>query len=258
MRADVFQAVALCCHANAYLKGLIERPPELIANSTFKPVHEIVFERMGNGMLAGGTLADSPGPWLRRMSKESVAHLALSFAGCPFDPQAATKESWGIVTDGDTGVEIWQPTWKKRIRSHGDTSPWRVSYLGLRTNRWQVKAAFSLEDATKLLDSALRNAADAHPLIARLRHPGRTAFVDLYPPDWPKEQRELGDLAVRAAALLRSEEWSQLSAKQEMSTTDHDAVSQKLWRAALMALEASAVMGATSAHPTVHSSQLAS
>jgi hypothetical protein len=257
MRADVFQAVALCCHANAYLKGLTERPPELIANTTFKPVHEIVFERAAKGMMAGGIVADAPAPWLRRLGKESVEHLALSFASCPFDPLTSIKEPWGIVSDGDTGVEIWQPSWKKRIRSHEDTSPWRVNYTGVRTNRWQVKAAFSLEDATKLLDSAIRNAAGSHPLVAGLTLPNRPPFVDLYPADWPTEQRVLGELAARATALMRSEEWAQVIFRHELSATDHDAVSQKIWRAAMMALEASVVMGASSARPMPHSSRLA-
>jgi len=52
MRADVFQAVALCCHTNAYLNGASDRPPDMVTNSTFGTVHEVVFERSGTGKLA--------------------------------------------------------------------------------------------------------------------------------------------------------------------------------------------------------------
>jgi len=50
-------------------------------------------------------------------------------------------------------------------------------------------------------------------------------------------QRELGVLAARTAALLRSDIWAQVILRRELSATDHATISQKLWKASLMALE---------------------
>lgn len=252
MRADVFQAVALCSHANAFLSGSTERLPELLGNSTFSPVHEVVFERTGNGKLASGVVADSPGPWLRRLSKEGVEKLRLNLASCPFDPLVMPHEPWGLLSDGDVGVEIWQPTWRKRIRTHSDESPWRVSYSSARATRWNVAVPFSFEDTFKLLKSLLVQNAATHGLIARLLETQLSPFPDMYPAEWPDQHRELGQLAANTAATLRCDDWAQIILRREMTPLDHDALTQKLWKVSLMALEASVKLEeATSAHPMV-------
>jgi hypothetical protein len=240
MRADVFQVVALCCHADAYLTGRTDRIPELLSNTTFGPVHEVLFERPGNGRLAGGVVADAPGPWMRRLEKESVERLAISLSTCPFDPLVNPSGPWGILTDGDVGVEIWQPTWRKRIRTHSDMSPWRVSYSSTRATRWIVQMPFTFADTSKLLRSLVIQSAEVHPLIARLQDTQISPFHDLYPEDWPEDRVELGQLAAITAAMLRSDEWAQAILRREISPLEHDAISQKLWKVALMALEASA------------------
>jgi hypothetical protein len=239
MRADVFQVVALCCHADAYLSGASDRIPELLSNASFAPVHEVVFERPANGRLAGGIVADAPGPWLRRLEKESVEKLSVSLSTCPFDPLVTPSGPWGILSDGDVGVEIWQPTWRKRIRSHSDTSPWRVSYASTRSSRWIVQMPFTFSDTSKLLKSLIVQSAGLHPLLARLQETQSSPFPDLYPPEWPEERAELGQLAATAAALLRSDEWAQAILRREITPLEHDAISQKLWKVCLMALEAS-------------------
>lgn len=258
MRADVFQAVALCCHTNAYLHGAAERPPEMLTNSTFTSVHEVVFERSGTGKLASGIIADAPAPWVRRLAKESVERLGLSLISCPFDPLIPPSEPWGLLSDGDVGVEIWQPTWRKRIRTHGDTSPWRVAYSSTRGSRWPVPAPFGFEDIAKLLKSLLRHNESVHPLLAALCAPSKSPFPDMFPEEWPAPQRELGELATSTAALLRSEQWAQVILRKELLATDHATISQKLWKASLMALEASAKLDeAAAVHPTAHSFPLA-
>lgn len=257
MRADVFQAVALCCHSNAYLSGEVDRAPDLLNNSTFRPVNEVRFERDGMGKLGGGLVADATAPWLRRLSKESVSYLGLSLSGCPLDPVAPSSEPWGIISDGDVGVEIWQPDWKKRIRTHSDTSPWKVTYTAKRAIRGSVHAPFSLEDSSKLISSAVRHAASAHPLLEELALGEQNAFPDLFPEGWPTEKRELGTFAARTATLIRSDEWARVISQRELTSEDHEALSQRLWKASLMALEtACRYEEAALEHPTAQSFRL--
>jgi hypothetical protein len=262
MRADVFQVVALCCHADAYLNGGAERTPELISNSTFLPVHEVVFQRTGTGKLASGIVADAPGPWLRRLNKESVERLSLSLAGCPFDPLTPAGEPWGIVTDGDVGVEIWQPVWRKRIRTYGDNSPWHVTYTSARASRWSTPSPFKFTDLEKLLSSLVVHVVDTHPTLQPLFASEAHPFPDLFPDGWPEKSRKLGNAAARIGAIIRSDEWAQILLKNELPAGDHEAISQQLWKATLMALEASAkgdcstsgrlTESALVEHPTAH------
>ncbi len=240
MRADVFQAVALCCHSNAYLAGEDDRPPDLLPSSPFAMAHEIVFERSATGKLAAGVVADAIGPWLRRLAKEGVEKLELNLAGCPFDPRSSTPEPWGVLTDGDLGVEIWQPVWKKRIRTHSDPAPWRVCYLASRASRWNAQSPYTPLDVAKLLAGLIKQTSPAHRLISDLALAQSLPFPDLYPTGWPDEQRLLGELGAKTAGLLRSEEWAQVILRREMNPEEHDAISQKLWKASLMALEYSA------------------
>ncbi|HWA82394.1 MAG TPA: hypothetical protein VG820_03100, partial [Fimbriimonadaceae bacterium] len=181
MRSDVFQAVALCCYSAQYLAETTDRPPELLSNSTFLPCHEVKFERTASGPIGGGVVADAVGPWLRRLNKEGVAHLKLTLTHCPLDPLATTTEPWGILSDGDVGVEIWQPGWKKRLRNYSDTSPWKVSYVSTRSMRWNQNApAMDFEDCSKLLRAALVEGSQVHSLINRLMHDDAVAYPDLY------------------------------------------------------------------------------
>jgi hypothetical protein len=251
MRTDVFQAVALCCHANAFLARGGERCPELHQNSTFAFTHEIVFERNAGGKLGSGIVADAAGPWLRRLAKEGVERIGVSLQSCPFDPLVAPSEPWGILSDGDVGVEIWTPSWKKRIRSHGDTSPWKVVYTASRAGRWARGSPYALADMKRLLDAALIQCGPAHPLIEKLADGEEGPFNDLFPDDWPADHVKVGTLAARIAAVLRSDEWCMLAIKREIDAAYHTTVSQKLWRASLMALECAARREpVSSAHPT--------
>lgn len=253
MRADVFQAVALCCHANAYLAGQSEVAPELISNTTLHPVHELLFERAATGKLASGIVADATAPWLKRLAKEGVERLGITLSGCSFDPSAPTTEPWGILSDGDVGVEIWQPYWKKRFRVQGDASPWRVTYTAHRASRWNLQSSYGFADTARLLHSVIQQTSEAHPLIATLPTSGPAPFPDLYPGGWPAKHRELGELGAKVAALMRSDEWAEVLTDRELSPADYEAISQKLWKASLMALEASVkITELASELPTSH------
>jgi hypothetical protein len=258
MRTDVFQVVALGCHANAYLAGAFEHCPELNQNSTLAPVHEIDFERIAGGKLGSGIVADAVGPWLRRLRKEGVERVGISIMSCPFDPLVVPDEPWGILTDGDVGVEIWSPTWRKRIRSHGDASPWRVTYTASRAGRWATASPYAPSDIERLLTFALQQCSSANPLIERLSSGGEDPFPDMFPVGWPSERAHVGRLAARIGALLRSEDWCTLVARREMSATEYEQVSLKLWKASLMALETAARFeAALSEHPTSQNLPLA-
>lgn len=255
------------CHANTYLTGESERAPEFLTNSTFAPVHEVVFERTGTSKLASGIVADAPGPWLRRLNKEGVARLGLSLMSCPFDPLVTPSEPWGVLTDGDVGVEIWQPTWRKRIRSHGDASPWHVTYVSTRASRWSVQTPLGIADSDKLLKSLIVQAANEFPAFRSVFDSAESQFADLLTMEWSPEHRELAELAALIGSLVRSETWAKVAQNREMTPEDHSVVSQKLWKASLMALETSAKSGylgpnqlAESAfveHPTSHTLPLA-
>lgn len=259
MRSDVLQAVALCCHSAKYLSESVDHPPELLANSTFLPVHEVKFERTASGRVGGGLVADATGPWLRRLNKEGVARLSVTLAGCPFDPLATPAEPWGIRSDGDVGVEIWQPDWKKRLRTYSDPSPWKVAYVSTRSTRWNPNAVSrTFYDCSQLLSAAIREGSRVHRLVDRLMHGDEVSYPDLFPADWPTEQRELGLQAANVAAFVRSEAWAQVLLLHELTAADHEAISQKLWKSALLALEASVkVEAVASAHPTSQSYRLA-
>ncbi|HTQ11170.1 MAG TPA: hypothetical protein VMI31_13970 [Fimbriimonadaceae bacterium] len=239
MRADVLQAVAIACHSCAFLAGESARPPEILSGTSFGEVHEIQFERKANGKLAPGVIADSIGPWLKKLAKEGVIRLEVSLAICPWNPFDAISEPWGILTDGDVGVEVWQPAWKKRIRSHSDPAPWGVMYSASRSGRWAVHAAYSLCDASKLLRSAVAQTSSSHPLLAALQGDSPPSS-DVFPATWPAERRGIGGLAARTLTLLRSEEWARVLFSGGLSPAAYESVSRRLWAAAIMALEASA------------------
>jgi hypothetical protein len=237
MRADVFQAVAIGCHARAYLSGHSEQVPEFLSHSTFSTVHEVDFVRGGTPTMASGIVADAVAPWLRRLRKESVERLAVTLAGCPLDPLQPVSESYGILTDGDVGVEIWQPHWKKRIGGHSDLSPWCVRYTSSRASRWSLQAPPRTADILALLTALVKEVSGAHPLLQQLRENEEPRFADLFPADWPEPQRACGMLAAEVAFLLRSPEWTQ---DRELDHADQLAISQKLWKAAMTGFEAAA------------------
>jgi hypothetical protein len=240
MRADVFQAVALSCHANAYLAHGGENCPEFNQHSTFASIHEIDFDRIAGGKLGSGLVADAAGPWFRRLKKEGVERVGISLQSCPFNPLLTPSDPWGILTDGDVGVEIWTPSWRKRIRGHGDTSPWRVSYTATRAGRWVTTLPHGVGDMERLLRLALQQCAPAHPLVESVMRSMDEPFPDMFPEDWPLERVQVGRIATRIAALLRSEKWCSLVPLREMNPAQHESVSQKLWKASLMALETAA------------------
>lgn len=238
MRADVLQVVALACHGQATLARESNSPPELLGNSTFATTYEVTFERPASGRLAPGVIADAPGPWFRRLAKEGVSKLWVSLVECPFDP-LADSEPWGVLSDGDVGLEMWRPFWTKRLGSHRDGPAWRVTYTATRFNRWSLSSPFALEEVQSALASAIRHCAPAHPLLTKLAAGRDEPFDDLYPTAWPQAHRNLGTLAARVARLLRSPSWADVLESGQMSPALYLDVSQELWRPTLMALESS-------------------
>lgn len=234
MRADVFQVVALSCHANA-LSGEVERSSEFLAQSSFLPVHEILFER--SGPISSGVVADSVLPWLRRLQKESIERLEISLRGCPLDPLAAPTRPWGILTDGDAGLEIWEPEWRKRLRSHSDSSPWCVRYISSRISRWNVMDHPSLVGAAEDLSAALVEVGRVHSSLRALSA-GPSPFPDIFPAGWPEACATTGARASRVAAFLRSDAWAEIAHRREIPGVEHAQIGERLWSVAISALEA--------------------
>lgn len=252
MRADVFQVVALCCHANA-LSGEVERSSEFLAQSSFLPAHEILFER--SGPISSGVVADAVFPWLRRLQKESVERLEISLRGCPLDPLAAPTRPWGILTDGDAGLEIWQPDWRKRLRTHSDSSPWCVRYVSSRISRWNVLDHPNLAGATDDLRAALTEVGRVHSSLKALQG-GPSPYPDIFPAGWPEACATAGAQATRVAAFLRSDSWADLAHRREIPGPEHSQIGERLWNVAISALEAASDPAATAwESSTGHNSQ---
>lgn len=210
MRADVYQVVAIACQGTLFLKGKTQRVPELLGHdATFDPVHELMFDRAGPGNQRT-MIAEATGPWLRRLQKEGVERLCVSLQSCPIDPNSGSAEPWGIIADGDIGVEIWQPHWHKRIRTYSDPAPWRVQYSASRTSRSTANPLTSLAFAVKEIQPFQNLALIDDPMLK-----------NLLPEDFPEDLARIGKVALGLLQRARNSDNPQTG----------------LWRAGLRALE---------------------
>lgn len=165
MRSDVLQVLALSAHGSQFLRGADDRAPELlISNSTFAAVHAVEFRREGDG-LQGGTIAEGVAPWLRRLRKEGVTYVRPLL---PVKPSPSEGDPvWGLLTDGDRGLEIWRPEWRKRFAGRDDAKPNRVTYFGARYTRWLLPCLPLTADAVADLHRTLAIVAENAPVKLR-------------------------------------------------------------------------------------------
>lgn len=264
MRADVLQAVALCCHGNAYLaRGEGHPAPELLGhNRAFGGVEEVIFERtpMAFGR-QGATIpvADATAPWLRRLAHEGVFRLELKFSKCNFDPSKREPGSWGIVSDGDVGLEIWQPVRKARVVHYGEPPVWRVRYSSQRTQRWSLGTTIDLERARAMLASGLQEAlafaSEGGGMAMRVAlercfdlHKAASSemlgFDDVTPEPLPEQNHKLLASATRALVVIGSHAWDR-SAVAEHNQCRFELTTQLLWKCSLTAFEAAVNTRAT-------------
>jgi hypothetical protein len=153
---------------------------------------------------------------------------------------------WGVLTDGDRGMEIWRPHWRARLAGHDDAKPYRVTYTAERMSRWHLPPMITPEAAFQGLAATLLDSVEhlkryghperAFPLVRclELQVEGDGDFSgtsDLWPDDYVSEGRSLSATALRVALVASS---SYAHAPGSLRTE----VYEKLWGAAMRAFEA--------------------
>lgn len=254
MRTDVLQMVALSLHGNAYLADSeSDRAPELLgANSLFKSVFEITFERKSNGSRHVITLGNTVARWLRRLKGEGVQQFRLSLASAPGPTDRVANGSWGIVTDGNGGTELWSSTWKGRLVRYDEPPSWNVIYHADRFNRWALPLPTPGDEAYSNLGTSLSEMqdvcsrlgdADLAELCARClemhlaensRCPG---FPDLVPAHLSRHAQNLVASGVRAMMVLNTGPW--IDSIKRSSNHEFREKTAKVWLAAMHSLDAS-------------------
>jgi hypothetical protein len=254
MRSDVLQAVAICCHGNAFLQNAGgTRAPELFgANATFQPVLDLCFERNSGGAHVNGKLAIGTSPWLRRMQAEGVESLKLHLGKAAIDPEQRNESGWGIVSDGKVGVELWQPTWKGRLTRYDQPTTWSVTYVSSRFSRWTLVPSLDRHSAYAKMNGALQGALELardagradliEPLAQSLMLQFKAAHVtqdfnDLYPPTMCSEAKQLCAVALRSVLILSSAAWAEALITADERAEEFACVTQVLWQAALAGFE---------------------
>lgn len=224
MRADIVQAFALCAYAAQFIREETDRPLEMLGfHSTFGICHEAHFERVND--LHGGKVADSVAPWLRRLRKENVQAVKLVIQGVPTSDREPYAENWGVATDGDRGLEVWKPTWRKRVRGHSDPNPWRVQYDGARYNRWGV---FAPRDTAATWADLQEKVALFIAVTQPSSYVEGPSYPDLLPPGHCPEHEVMARLAIEAGILVAN---CPVTQGPELRVRD------ALWASALRALE---------------------
>ena len=221
MRVDILQAFAICGYGNQYLLDPTqEKAPELrVGHSTFKTVYEVAFERKGMGQ---GYAAEGVSTWLKRLRAEGVERMSMVVSNCGIEMKSS-DEPWGILTDSEKGLELWQPTWKRKLGNLNDAAPWLVVYSGDRFNRWNLTPPMTVEHADEKLREALEKASSklndmgfgnlSAPLhkCLELHNQKSTEAIgipDLCPPGMPAPYRALACSAMRTMLVINSGTWA--------------------------------------------------
>ncbi|MBS1716352.1 MAG: hypothetical protein JSS72_01315 [Armatimonadetes bacterium] len=254
MRQDVLQAVALCSFGNQFFRSGEDRGPELrLTNANFKTACEIGFERGPEAGILAGTAADGTSSWFRRMKHEGAENLVLALANCPY-MQNDPRGPWGVMIETDRGTEIWQPTWKLRSVGDNDATPWRVTYLAKKANRWDVKNPLPPQEAAAKIESVCKEAiANLEPTqptfsaaLARCLYffnsgnDDLNGVLDLYASGTESWGRVLFSMAVRLGTLLQSKNWKQVYSESGADSS-FSAITNTLWELAMTTFEAAMI-----------------
>lgn len=245
MRADLLQVVSVAAYGNAFLLGRDPVPELLTTHSTFQTVNALEFRRVGS--LHGGLLAESVNPWLRRLESEGAIAIRPLISACLKDGNESEDVVWGILTDGDRGMEVWRPTWKGRFGVRDDKKPHRVVYNGTRLSRFHLPVQPPIENIATDLGQALKISVD------RLREAGQTQqsvgimqclaqhregsvffgeAADLWPKPSETVERRVAASALRTLATITGP-------RGVKPTPLEEEVISELWQIGLRALEAS-------------------
>ena len=242
MRTDLTLVLALAARANAFNRGGTGRMEVLAGHPAFARFHDLAFVRQTG--LGGEIVAEGSLPWFRRLRNESVGHVRPSLGGLRLDK--TTDSPWGLLTEGDRGLEVWTPGIGRRFQGHDDQQPLRLTMTSSRFDRWSLKPPLSVEDATE----GLRAALEAAKLL--LEEDGQTVasvavgkFLGLHAMESPEVVGDLASVAAdlepcssalfasgaRVLNLLETTGWA--TASDESART----LAGPLWTAARLALE---------------------
>lgn len=243
MRADVQQVITLAYHAAAsVITG--ETGPEMLSHSeAFGKVHAVEFVRAG--ALHGGKVAESVSPWFRRLRAEGVVMVRPLLGPLSIQTTPADSHAWGVLTDGDRGIELWRPTWKSRIAGYSDERPYRVSYLGDRIARWNVPPAPNAEESRSKLLEAIRKVLDE---VDPINEPETYALVERCALLLERKVASFGQSAFIWPVATRSPESSAVAVATKCALLNptllktkgvHRESVEKMWAAVLQVFEAS-------------------
>ena len=257
MRLDVLQAAAIALHGNAYLGDPAQdRPGEMLgSNSTLRNVFEIAFVRdhtMGRNQ--AGRVAHGVSPWLRRLRKEGVSSMRLLTTP---RPRVASEDGegprWGLITDGDTGTELWRPTWHGKAVRFNEKPSWNVLYTSSRFSRWYIPEPPSIPNA---LDQLERSLLHCHVMASRLELSGvqdlvevamahqrrgstlMPGFTDLCPKNASNDIQRGVAAALRTLVILSASPWSAALENPEAGRFSES--TDMLWTMALQLFESCA------------------
>lgn len=169
------------------------------------------------------------------------------------DLNGGAAADWGIVTDGDRGLELWQPHWKPRVLGRDDPSPFQVSFVGSRYNRWSIAGGLSLESASQQLLTSIEKAASESDLrgFINVSIPLRktielfesqkvelVAFSDALTPSMSQEAGLLAVTAIRTCLVIGSNLWQGSFTKSDVIGCE---IAAEVWKSAMVALESAAM-----------------
>ena len=242
MRSDFPPVLALAAKANAFMRDAPGRMEVLAGHPAFARFHDLGFVRptnVGVNIFAEGSL-----PWFRKLRNEGVARVRPYLAGMRLDK--GSDAVWGLLSEGERGLEIWSPNVGRRFQGHGDLQPLRLTMSSGRFDRWSLKELLSVEEASHALGLALEDArarldAQDRPLAARmveelldlhaLESPAGSGDLACVVPDLTRCAMPLFVSAARVLAAIDAAEWN------EAADGSARSVGEPLWSAARVALE---------------------
>jgi hypothetical protein len=250
VRTDAIQVFALCLHSRPFLEGEAERPAELFGlNSSFTPVHAVSFERAGASS-RDGAIADRVAPWLRRLKSDDVMPLRPFLSNCPMHHLNETGKQWGVISDGNRGLELWQPHWKTRVAGCDDPAPFKVIYTASRINRWSLPPLRDLQSCLPEFAVSLNEMAaftesfGDNPTKYAVRrlvqlHSGQkletNGFDDVIPTWLDHGIKPQAASAIRAIGFLTGTPFIRIAPENK---PDIEKITADLWKASMAILEA--------------------
>lgn len=239
---DIPLALGLAARANAFFRGTTGRMEVLAGHPAFARFHDLTFVRQTG--LGGEIVADASVPWFRRMRNEGVERVRPILTGLKFDK--SVDDPWGLIAEGERGLEIWTLGIGRRFQGHDDAQPFRLTMTSARFNRWSLPQDVSVEEASagllRALDAAKAHLDEGGQTVAasavgkflalhEAESPEATGDLACVLPDVSTCARPLFASGVRVLVLLETTGW--------MTSADESTrvLAERLWGAARVALE---------------------